>query len=56
VLVIVLFVLTCLVAATGIGLLVEMYRRDRPDFGVGVLSTLMFAAILAVIYGALDTA
>jgi hypothetical protein len=51
-----LFVFTLLVTVTGIALIVQMYRRDQPTIGATGLGALMFAAILAVVYGTLDTA
>jgi hypothetical protein len=53
--VIALLVLTCLVAVAGIGMFVEMYRRDQPLLGAGGLGVLMFAGVLASVYGTLDT-
>lgn len=53
--VIALLVLTCLVVVAGIWMFVEMYRRDQPLLGAGGLGALMLAAILASVYGTLDT-
>ena len=52
----VLLVITFLVAAAGVALLAEMFRRDEPTLGASGLAALMFAAVLAVVYGTLDTA
>ena len=52
---IVLFVLTWVVAALGVGLMALMYRRDQPILGLGGMCALLVATVLAVVYGTLDT-
>jgi NADH:ubiquinone oxidoreductase subunit K len=48
-----LLVLTVAVTAVGIGLIVEMYRRDEPLLGVVSLCVLTGAGVLGSTYGML---
>jgi hypothetical protein len=54
-LVIVLFVLMLMGAVAGAGLLAAMYRRDRPMLGLAGLGAMLVVAVLAAVYGTLDS-
>jgi hypothetical protein len=50
-----LLVVTLLVLVLGIALMFEMFRRDEATLGATALGILMFGAVLAIVYGTLDT-